>query len=86
MSLKKFEDFEHGIEEENQKMQSVDSVGAKKQLLKSFKKHDESPDGVKRYTSNIHIIHDIGEDQLVINTGDELGVLVKVVGFYRTGE
>jgi hypothetical protein len=85
MSLKRFEDFEHSIEEDNQKMLSTDSKGAKKQLLKSFKKHDPSPDGHQRYTTDLHIAIDLGGDEIMLSTGDEFGVVVKVVGFYNEG-
>lgn len=77
MPLKSFDDYMHNMEETNQRMESIDSKGAKKQLLKSFEKHKD-----KQYISKRHLIEDIGEDKLVIATGDEKGIVVRVLGFY----
>jgi hypothetical protein len=71
MSLKKFEDFEHNLEEEDKNAMANDHVNATKQLLK--------------FGENITKIHPgKNPDELIIEFWPSLqkdNVVVKVIGF-----
>jgi len=75
MGLKKFEDFEHHLAEEDKNTLANDHANAKKELLDSFDKH-----GKKFYTKN-HLVDDKGGDLIAIATGGEKSVIVKVIGY-----
>ncbi len=77
MGLKKFEDFEVHLAEEDKNALANDSVGAKKNLLKSFEKFKDGQ--IKAY--------DNGNDTITISVGNtnfnngENDIIVKVIGF-----
>ena len=77
MGLKKFEDFEHSLEEDDKKKMSEDVAGAKKALLASFKPTDNP----KLYWSKKTLIEVLDGDTIAIELDDERTVMLKIVGF-----
>lgn len=75
MGLKKFEDFEHHLAEEDKNTLANDTVNAKKELLNSFDKHG------KQFFTKHHLVDDKGGDLIAIATGGEKSVIVKVIGY-----
>ncbi len=77
MSLKKFEDFENNLEEEDKNALAADHVNAKKELLGSFDKKGSK----NEYWTKNHLVKDLGGDTISIATGGEKSVVVKIIGF-----